>query len=86
MLDCSWKKTTGLECPGCGLQRSFDQLIHGNLTESLVLFPALLPFLFLVAYTFLHILNPRKFPARPIVVSAVLTGILMAGNWIYKIF
>lgn len=84
MLDCAWKKTTGLDCPGCGMQRSFDQLVHGNLIESLQLFPALLPLIFLVLYTGLHLFNPRKFPAKGIVISVSLVGILMVGNWVFK--
>ncbi|MNK12915.1 hypothetical protein D3C87_309930 [compost metagenome] len=86
MLACSWKKSTGLDCPACGFQRSFDELVHGHFVESLQLFPALLPFIFLVIYSGLHLWNPKKFPARIIVVNVCVVGALMIGNWVYKMF
>ncbi len=55
MLTCGIKKLTGIDCPGCGIQRSFLKLIHGEFLESLELFPALLPFLMLMTYTLLHL-------------------------------
>ncbi len=84
MLDCSWKKTTGLDCPGCGMQRSIDHLIHGDFLGSLYLFPALLPLVFLVLYSVLHIINPRRFPVKWIIVSVSVTAFLMVGNWVFK--
>ena len=55
MLTCGIKKLTGIDCPGCGIQRSFLKLIHGEFLESMELFPALLPLLMLVVYTLLHL-------------------------------
>ncbi len=44
-----------MDCPGCGIQRSFFKLIHGDFIESFELFPALLPLLFLIIYTVIHL-------------------------------
>ncbi len=85
MLDCHWKKSTGLDCPGCGMQRSFYDLIQGDLIESLHQFPALLPLVFLIFYSLLHLISPKRFPAKWIVVSVSLTAVLMVGNWIIKL-
>ena len=35
MIPCFSKKYLGIECPGCGLQRSFIALLKGNIVESL---------------------------------------------------
>ncbi len=43
MLPCFYKKYFGVDCPGCGMQRSLVALLKGDLLESLHLFPALLP-------------------------------------------
>ncbi|RCS40816.1 DUF2752 domain-containing protein [Bremerella cremea] len=36
---CGLQKTFGLDCPGCGLTRSFIALAHGDLTASLAFNP-----------------------------------------------
>lgn len=41
---CSMKALTGWECPACGVQRAFHELLHGRFTAAL----ALNPFLFAV--------------------------------------
>ncbi|PIE48911.1 MAG: hypothetical protein CSA39_05330 [Flavobacteriales bacterium] len=35
LLFCPLYKTTGIQCPGCGSQRAFHQLLHGNLMGAL---------------------------------------------------
>lgn len=85
MLECHWKKSTGLDCPGCGMQRSFYDLIRGDLLESLHHFPALLPLILLFLYSFLHLTNPKRFPANWIIVFVSVTAVLMVGNWIFKL-
>jgi hypothetical protein len=46
-LPCIFKKVTHFDCPGCGFQRSFIELLKGNLGESFRLYPPLLPILLL---------------------------------------
>ena len=31
---CLWKRVTGLDCPGCGLTRSFTYMGHGQILEA----------------------------------------------------
>ena len=40
LLPCFFKKFTGIDCPGCGFQRSILALLKGNFVESLNLYPA----------------------------------------------
>ena len=53
---CFYKKYLGVECPGCGMQRSFIALLKGEIAESFVLFPALLPTVTLILYLVLHLI------------------------------
>jgi len=55
LLACPYKATTGIDCPGCGMQRAFIELLKGNLTESIHLYPALIPILITLTITFLHL-------------------------------
>jgi hypothetical protein len=34
-LQCPFRLLTGLQCPGCGVQRAAYALLHGHLTEAL---------------------------------------------------
>ncbi len=55
MLPCFYKKYLGVDCPGCGMQRSIVALLKGDLIESLHLFPALLPLMAMVLFLGLHL-------------------------------
>jgi hypothetical protein len=56
MQTCIYKHYLGIECPGCGFQRSLIALLKGNLWESILLFPGLLPMLFLFLFLILHLI------------------------------
>lgn len=51
MLPCMSKKFFGLECPGCGLQRSVLLLFEGEFVAAFTMYPAiytLIPLFFLL--------------------------------------
>jgi hypothetical protein len=50
LIPCPFKYLTGIDCPGCGFQRSVLALLHGNLHQSLALYPAAIPLLLFFAY------------------------------------
>lgn len=52
---CSIRDHFGIDCPGCGLQRSILELLKGNLLESIALYPALLPVIAMFAFLILHL-------------------------------
>ncbi|HEY4196322.1 MAG TPA: DUF2752 domain-containing protein [Mucilaginibacter sp.] len=45
LVTCPFKKLTGIDCPGCGFQRSTLALLKGNIRESIHLYPATIPLL-----------------------------------------
>ena len=47
MLPCAYKQLFGIDCPTCGAQRSFVLLMEGNFSESFIIYPPLIPVLFL---------------------------------------
>jgi Protein of unknown function (DUF2752) len=48
-LPCLIKAAFHVECPGCGLQRSYIALLQGNVLQSLHFYPAFLPLLLLIS-------------------------------------
>lgn len=50
MLSCPFKFITGIDCPGCGFQRSLLALLQGDLHQSFQLYPPAIPLLIFFAY------------------------------------
>ncbi|MBS1520367.1 MAG: DUF2752 domain-containing protein [Bacteroidetes bacterium] len=50
LLPCPFKYFTGIDCPGCGFQRSVIALIQGDLHKSFQLYPPAIPLLMFFAY------------------------------------
>ncbi|MCX6209223.1 MAG: DUF2752 domain-containing protein [Bacteroidetes bacterium] len=86
MLQCPSKKYLGIECFGCGLQRSFILLLKGNFVDSLKMYPATLPILFVFCYTILHLKFKFNNGAKVIQYSFVSTSAIIVIFYIYKIF
>ncbi|WP_316846564.1 DUF2752 domain-containing protein [Pedobacter psychrodurus] len=51
LISCPFKALTGIDCPGCGFQRSFIALLQGDLSKSWSLYPPTIPLLFLFITT-----------------------------------
>ena len=50
MLPCFTKKIIGMDCPGCGIQRSISLLFQGDIVDSFLMYPALIPIIFLLGF------------------------------------
>ena len=51
LIPCPFKKLTGIDCPGCGFQRSLLALVQGDISKSFQLYPATIPLLLVTLYT-----------------------------------
>lgn len=85
MISCSYKKYFGLECPGCGMQRSFIELLKGNVYESFILYPPLTTTLLLVIYLILHLIFKFKNGANIIKIIFIINASIVVLNYIYKL-
>jgi len=52
LLPCPFKYLTGIDCPGCGFQRSAIALVQGNFHKSFSLYPPTLPIIIFFSYGF----------------------------------
>jgi hypothetical protein len=57
LLPCPFKFFTGIDCPGCGFQRSVLAMIQGNFHESFRLYPPAIPLLL----TFIYLMADKHF-------------------------
>ena len=61
MLPCLNKKFFGVECPGCGIQRSAHLLLQGEFLEAFKMYPAIYPIVSLLFFLILNIFVKIKF-------------------------
>lgn len=86
LLSCPIKAYTGLDCPGCGLQRSVLALLRGDLVNSIKLYPATIPLIFLVIFTIVHLKFDFKNGAKIIKILFVGIASIVLISYIYKIY
>ncbi len=77
LLPCFFKSHFGIECPGCGMQRSLIALLKGDVMGSLQYHAALIPFiitiLLLVIQLKLKIMNGGKWVMWAFIITTGIT-------------
>ncbi|MDC6389890.1 DUF2752 domain-containing protein [Maribacter sp. PR1] len=70
MLPCFTKQIFGVDCPGCGLQRSALFLFKGEFVEAFKMYPAIYPMIILFSFLVFGKTLKLKY-------SNVITNVLM---------
>ena len=84
-MPCFFKKYIDIRCPGCGLQTALIELLKGNIFESIIIYPALIPMLFLIFFLLLHLIFKFKKGALILKITFILSSILIVSNYIIKL-
>ena len=74
-----------MDCPGCGMQRSFVELLEGDLYGSFLQFPALIPLLLMIGYLFVHLKFQFKYGAKILMYAFIGNAIIILANYILKL-
>lgn len=85
LLSCPVKTYAGLDCPGCGLQRSILYLLKGDLEMSLRMHPAGIPLVFLGVFVLLHFKFKFSFGPRLLVATYSLIACIILVNFVFKL-
>lgn len=85
MFACPLKALLHIDCPGCGMQRSFIALLRGDVAGSFALHPATMPLLVMLVFTALHIRFKFRHGAAVIIILYTAIAIMTAVFYIYKI-
>ena len=85
MLPCLNKKLFGVECMGCGTQRSINLLLHGDFIGAFKMFPPIYTLILFFIILFLHFTDNSRNYNKSIIYLVVINGIIMLTNYIYKI-
>jgi hypothetical protein len=86
MLPCLNKKLFGLDCMGCGMQRSIALILNGDFVAAFQMFPAIYTLSALVGIIFLNYFKNFKHAYKIIIILAIINALLILGNFIYKTF
>lgn len=85
LFSCPYKKYFHVECPGCGFQRSFVELLEGNVLLSLKLYPALIPLLCVWLLAAFHLIFKFKNGAFIIKYLFLFCALVITINYIVRL-
>ena len=85
MGTCSFHEHTQLACPGCGLQRALIALLKGELVESILLFPALIPLLVMFSFLGVHLVFKLRHGALALKIMYIANVSIILVNFIIKL-
>jgi hypothetical protein len=86
LLACPFKSFSGMDCPGCGIQRSLLLLFQGDLAMSFKLYPATIPILILFVFTGFHLKFDFKNGAFFVKLLYIGVTLIIVTHYVYKIY
>ena len=86
MLPCLNKKLFGIDCMGCGMQRSLSLIFQGDFIGAFNMYPAIYTLILLLAFIVINYFKDYKYGNKIIIILAIINVILIIGNFILKTF
>lgn len=84
MIPCLSKTMLGIDCPGCGLQRSIVHLLRGEFWEAFLMYPAIYALIVLFGFLIFDYFFAIKQSNRITIALMVLTVSMILINYILK--
>lgn len=85
MIPCLNKHLFGIECFGCGTQRSFLFLLKGDFVSAFHMFPAIYTTVLLFICIGLHFIDKSRNYHKAIIGLATINAIVMVVSYFYKV-
>ena len=82
MLPCLNKSYFGVECMGCGLQRSLALILEGRFVEAFYMYPAIYSLIALFGNIALQMFISYKYANTITNILLIITGIAVMSNYI----
>lgn len=86
MIPCFSKSLFGVECLGCGTQRSLLLLFQGEFVAAFKMFPAIYTTLCFFGFLFLHLLDKSRNYSKIVISLAIINAIVMIVAYYFKHF
>lgn len=84
MIPCLFKKTTGIDCIGCGMQRSLWLLLQGDVAGAIKMYPPICTFVPLMLLLGLHLFEKKRNYSKAVIYVAILNAIVMVVAYAWK--
>lgn len=85
MLPCMNKKLFGIDCFGCGTQRSLALLLKGDFIGAFNMYPAIFTTLLFFVVVGLHFIDKSRNYHKAIISLAVINAIIMVVSYFYRV-
>lgn len=86
MLPCLNKKLLGIDCMGCGMQRSLSLILQGEFTAAFHMYPAIYTLIALFGVVVINYFINFKHAYKIIITLAITNAIIIIGSFILKTF
>jgi len=84
LFSCFFKSNFGIECPGCGMQRSLISLLKGNILESIQYHAALIPFIITLIFLILQLKIKHVDGGKWVMWAFIVTSIITVIQYIIR--
>ena len=85
LIPCANKSVFGIDCMGCGLQRSIILMFKGAFLEAFFMFPAIYTTVLFFVFVALNFLDKTRNYHKIIVSLAIINAIVMIVSFFIKI-
>ncbi len=85
MLPCLNKTLFGVECPGCGMQRSLALIIHGEFIAAFKIYPAIFTIFILALFLIVNFFFKFKHDYKIKMGLVILNVIIIIISYLIKI-
>jgi hypothetical protein len=86
MIPCLSKTLFGLDCLGCGFQRSLLLILNGEFAAAFKIYPAIYALVLFLGIGILHYIDKHHNYKKLLIKTGIITGIFMIMGYIYKHF
>ena len=86
MLPCLNKKLLGIDCMGCGMQRSVAFIFQGEFTAAFNMYPAIYTLILLFGFITINAFKNFKYANKIIAILSITTIIIIVISYIIKQF
>ena len=86
MIPCLNKKLFGVECFGCGLQRSVALIFRGEFIEAFHMYPAVYTLILLLGLIIVNAFKNINKGNKLILILAIINAIIIISSYFLKMF
>jgi hypothetical protein len=83
-IPCFYRKIFGIDCPGCGMQRAIIELLKGNILDSIIFYPPLIPIIITLIFLLLHLIFKIRNGHKVLKIMFIISISIVFVNYFIK--